>query len=154
MDNLFETYFWIPYPRRKSTPTIQGNKTAIEKKLTEAVKAGKTTWEDIKISVEKYAKSDKVDQGFVQMPETWVNKEGWNYEYEIPQTPEEILAAKPLAERTEEEWWKILGVADSPFLKDFLPRHWRSSDGPPPGSQHCMVPDEIIEKCGWRKYGT
>jgi len=157
MSDLFEKHFWLPFPRRKSTPSIRGNKVLLAKKLQAAVDRGDITWEIIEEKVKLYAKSDTVAAGFIVLPATWCsetndNGPGWSWEYEIQQSAEEILAAKPLAERTEDEWWKILGVADSPFLKDFLPRHWRSSDGPPPGSQGCMVPDEIIEKCGWRKW--
>ena len=138
---LFEKHFWKPFPRRKTTPTIQGSKSAIRKKLEKAVSSGETTWEDIKVSVEAYAKSDKVAQGFVQMPETWVNKEGWNYEYEIPQSAEEILAAKPLSERTLEDWREKLGVTTE-FNKHWLGAHpdeWRGA------------PTEILEEYGLRK---
>lgn len=159
MSELFEKHFWLPFPRRKQTPTIRGNKTLLEKKLQAAVDRGDTTWIGIEEKVILYAGCDNVRQGFIVLPATWCsetndNGPGWSWEYEVPKSAEEILAAKPLSSRSEEEWWEILGVRDSPFMKDFLPRNWRDSDGPPPGSQHCMVPDEIMNKCGWRKYGT
>ena len=138
---MFESHFWAVFPRRKTTPTIQGSKTAIEKKLTEAIKVGKTTWEDIKSSVENYAKSDKVKDGYIQMPMTWVNAEGWNYEYEIPQAPEEILAAKPLSERTLEDWRSTLGEP-SEFMTAWLlknPDRWTGA------------PEDILIEYGLRK---
>ena len=156
---LFERHFLDHYPRRKTTPTIRANKILLSKKLQTAVDRGDTTWEIIEEKVRLYAKSDTVAAGFVCLPATWCsetgkNGPGWSWEYEVPKSPEEILAAKPLSERTNDEWWEMLHL-DSPFMKDYLPRNWNSSrDGPPPGSQGCMVPDEIMTKCGWPKYGT
>lgn len=145
---MFETHFWLPFPRRKSTPTIQGNKTVIEKKLYEAIAAGKTSWEEIKVSVEAYAKSDKVRDGYIQMPMTWVNAEGWNYEYEIPQSAEEILAAKPRAERTDDEWHDILLLLvgkKGPWATHYLKAHPELTEG---------APDSILGEYGLEKsYG-
>ena len=158
MFELFQKHFLDHFPRRKTTPAIRYNKIMLSKKLQAAVDRGDVTWEIIEEKVKLYAKSDTVAAGFIVLPATWCsetndNGPGWSWEYEIQQSAEEILAAKPLAERTEEEWWKILGVKDNRFMRDFLPRNWDNKRfGPPPGSQHCMVPDEIIEKCGWRKW--
>ena len=151
LDDPFDT-FWSLYPRRKESPVIEGKKKAREK-LDAAIKSG-VTWHEVIEGVKAYALCDRVRLGYVKMPVTWINNDCWEDEYEIPQTSEEILAAKPLSERTLEEWWEILGVKDNCFMRDFLPRNWRSSDGPPPGQQGCMVPDEIMVECDWRKYGT
>ena len=143
--------FWTLYPRRKESPVIEGKKKAREK-LEARIKKGEITWPQIIEGVKAYAVCDRVRLGWVKMPVTWINNDCWEDEYEIPKSPREILAAKPLSERTSEEWWKILGL-DNAFMKDYAPRNWKSSDGPPPGSQGCMVPDEILEKCGWLKVG-
>jgi len=154
---LFEKHFLQYFPRRKTTPAIRYNKIMLAKKLQAAVNRGDVTWEIIEEKVKLYAKSDTVAAGFVVLPATWCsetndNGPGWSWEYEIQQSSEEILAAKPLSERTNDEWWEMLHL-DSPFMKDFAPRHWKTHrDGPPPGSQGCMVPDEIMTKCGWRKW--
>jgi len=141
---MFETHFWSVYPRRKSTPTIQGSKTAIRKKLEKAVASGETTWEDIKASVEFYAKSDKVAQNFIQMPETWVNKEGWNYEYEIQQSAEDIFRAKPFNERTLEGWRESLGETGE----------WRTHYLKSKPELTAGAPQQILEEYGLEKsYG-
>ena len=157
MLELFQKHFLDHFPRRKTTPAIRYNKVLLAKKLQAAVDRGDVTWEIIEEKVKLYAKCDTVAAGFIVLPATWCsetndNGPGWSWEYEIPKSPREILAAKPLSERTIGEWWKILGL-DNAFMKDYAPRNWKSSDGPPPGSQGCMVPDEILEKCGWLKVG-
>ena len=157
MLELFQKHFLDHFPRRKTTPAIRYNKVLLAKKLQAAVDRGDTTWEIIEEKVKLYAKCDTVAAGFIVLPATWCsetndNGPGWSWEYEIPKSPREILAAKHLSERTSDEWWKILGL-DNAFMKDYAPRNWKSSDGPPPGSQGCMVPDEILEKCGWLKVG-
>ncbi len=145
--------FWQLYPRRKKTPAITGRKKAQEK-LEAVVKSGEAAWEEIIGGVKAYADCDNVREGYICLPVTWINQCRWEDEYEIPRTPEEILAAKPLSERTLEDWWKILNL-DNAFMRDWHPRNWNDEGlGPPPGSKHCMVPDEIMDKCGWRKYGT
>ena len=139
--DMFEINFWNIYPRRESTPTIQGNKKLIEKIIREAIKAGEITWMKLKISVELYAKSDKVRDGYVQMQLTFVRAQGWNYEYEIPKTEREIIAAKPLSERTPEDWQKILGEPTE-WNKALLAKNMDRVEG---------APREILEMYGLKR---
>lgn len=137
---MFETHFWQVFPRRKTTPTIQGSKSKIRKKLEDAIKQGETTWEQIKESLENYAKSDKVQKGYIQMPMTWVNAEGWNYEYTTP------LVRRP---ENPDEWRRILGKP-GPFTRQHWINNWPIDlFGPEPGQPNCRVPAEIIYEYGW-----
>ncbi len=149
MSELFEKHFWLPFPRRKQTPCIRGNKVLLEKKLQAAVDRGDTTWESIEEKVKLYAKCDTVRQGFIVLPATWCsetndNGPGWSWEYEIPQSAEEILAAKPLDERTPEDWREILGEP-TPFNKALLAKNLDRVAG---------APLEVLEMYGLgEKYG-
>ncbi len=113
--------FWQLYPRRKKTPAITGRKKAQEK-LEAVVKSGEAAWEEIIGGVKAYADCDNVREGYICLPVTWINQCRWEDEYEIPQTPEEILAAKPLSERTPEDWGKLLGPP-TPFNKALIAKH-------------------------------
>ena len=136
-------------PFSKQTPTIRGNKKALAKKLQAAVDRKDTTWDGILEHVILYAGCDTVRQGFIVLPATWCsetndNGPGWAWEYEIPKSAEEILAAKPLSERTLEDWREILGVTTE-FNKHWLGAHpdeWRDA------------PAEILQEYGLEKqYG-
>lgn len=131
----------------------------LAKKLGAAVGRGDTTWLGIEEKTVLYAKSDTVAAGFIVLPATWCsetndNGPGWSWEYEIPQTPEEILAAKPLSERTREDWIKLLGLEDeNSFMWGWLPNNWRLSNGPAPGDQGCLIPLDIQKRLAPRKFG-
>ena len=154
MFELFQKHFLDHFPRRKTTPAIRYNKVQLEKKLQAAVDRGDVTWEIIEEKVKLYAKSDTVAAGFIVLPATWCsetndNGPGWSWEYEIPQSAEEILAAKPVSERSFDDWREILGKPTE-FQRHWLKNHWNTDYHGPRN----LCPAEILEEYGLEKnYG-
>lgn len=145
---MFESHFWAVYPRRDTTPRIQGNKKVLERKLLKAIKDGETTWEEIKTSLENYALSDKVRKGFIQMPATWVNAQGWTYEYDTPETDTQA-AWKAMPEARTLDQWRLIFGRPGPHSRQHWLNNWHPAFGPPPGEPGCQVPAEILHEYGW-----
>ena len=70
----YREQFWRLYPKKED------KKTAL-KALDKIAFAGKTKWSDIMAGVDRYIRSDKVKDGFIKMPATFINAESWKNEY-------------------------------------------------------------------------
>jgi len=133
--------FWIAYPRRKTTPPIQG-KYNCSKKWAILIEEGINP-QDIINGAKSYAKSDVVKDGYVKMPMTYLNGRFWLDEEPIDlKTQEEfdrIEAYKtPYQHRTATQWSLIFPVVTEMSLKT-----WQSHrHGPKPSS-----PEELMKLC-------
>lgn len=141
--------FWAAYPRRNTTPTIMGKAKCLHK-ATALVKSG-VTWEELIEGAKLYEQSDSVADGYVQMPMTWLNNGGWEYEYEIPVSEGAVAAKAKPAERTFEQWRLLFGRAND-FVREWTLNNWSIyRDGPRPGEPGCFVPREILQEYGFIK---
>lgn len=75
------TTFWLAFPRRLTTPRITGKRKAREK-CEALVRASKVTWDELIAGAGAYAHCDNVLAGYVKLPMTWLNDDGWDYEYD------------------------------------------------------------------------
>ena len=75
------TTFWKAYPRRLTTPRITGKRKARDK-CKYLVRASVVTWGELIAGAKAYAKCDNVLAGYVKLPMTWLNDDGWDYEYD------------------------------------------------------------------------
>ena len=101
--------FWQAYPRRVTTPRIAGKPKAQEK-CEALVKAGTVTWEELVAGAKQYADCDNVMAGYIKLPMTWLNGDGWGDEYDRP------------AERETPEWWRERCVEATEYEKSSMDR--------------------------------
>lgn len=75
------TMFWLAFPRRLTTPRITGKRKAMDK-CKALVRASVVTWDELIVGARAYAKCDNVSAGYIKLPMTWLNDDGWDYEYD------------------------------------------------------------------------
>jgi len=143
--------FWTLYPRRDTTPRIDGAKKTYEKVLR-VIRDGEATWEEILEGVRSYALCDRVtgkeDKKFIKMPITWVNNACWEDEYEP--APVSFEQKTPSA-YTEEDWRQRLGDVNHPFrIQNFSAEKWSDYLGPRPPHPDSIVPPVIQDE--YRKW--
>lgn len=79
----YHRIFWELYPNRKA-------KAFAMKSLDRVAFSGKTQWEDLIRSLERYIDSEDVQRGFAKHPATWLNAECWHDE----EGPKQVTGTK------------------------------------------------------------
>lgn len=143
--------FWTLYPRRDTTPRIDGAKKTYEKVLR-IIGDGEATWDEILDGVRSYALCDRVtgkeDKKFIKMPITWVNNACWEDEYE---PPAKHWAERPVETWSENEWCDALGDVNNGYRQNEAKNNWNVARyGPKPPHSESKLPAVIQDE--YRKW--
>lgn len=110
------TAFWKAFPRRLTTPRITGKRKAREK-CEALVRASGVTWNELIAGAKAYAHCDNVAAGYIKLPMTWLNNDGWEDEYDRP------------PEKDSPEWWRARcrDAFKGPYNLQIFSRHFSRS---------------------------